>query len=100
MVPALSGDQALEHFNSGQTFDLLITDIVMPEKLQGHDLARVIRQTNPEMPVIFMSGYAREGTVHGKGIRSSDIRLMKPVSKNDLIGSIQAALQFNAVLVP
>ena len=92
VVPARTGDQALELFEADQTFDLLVTDIVMPGKLQGPDLARRVRSIRSSIPVIFMSGYAREATIHGNGLRASDIRLMKPVSKKDLIAAVQKAL--------
>ena len=92
VVPAVTGDEALEIFRSDTSFELLVTDIVMPGRLQGPDLAREIRKINPEMPVVFMSGYAREATIHGNGLRDSDLRLMKPVSKKTLIATVKTAL--------
>jgi CheY-like chemotaxis protein len=92
VVPALTGDQALQIFQSDNSFDLLVTDIVMPGQLQGPELARQLRRLNPALPVVFMSGYAWEATIHGIGLRQTDIRLMKPVSKKDLVNSVQSAL--------
>ncbi len=92
VAPALTGDQALQIFQSDNSFDLLVTDIVMPGQLQGPELARQLRRLNPALPVVFMSGYAWEATTHGIGLRQSDIRLMKPVSKKDLVNSVQSAL--------
>jgi len=92
VVPAFTGDEAFEIYQSGASFDLLITDVVMPGQLQGPNLAREIRRIEPEMPVVFMSGYAREATIHGNGLRDTDIRLMKPVSKKTLIAAVQTAL--------
>ncbi len=93
VVPARTGDQALELFKADQNFDLLVTDVVMPGKLQGPDLARGIRSIKSSIPVVFMSGYAREATIHGNGLRPSNIRLMKPVAKRDLITAVQEALK-------
>ena len=92
VVPALTGDQALQIFQSDHSFDLLVTDIVMPGQLQGPELASQLRRLNPALPVVFMSGYAWEATIHGIGLRQTDIRLMKPVSKKDLLNSVQSAL--------
>lgn len=39
-----------------------------------------------------MSGYSSEATVHGNGLRPEDIRLMKPVSREDLLSAIQKSL--------
>jgi CheY-like chemotaxis protein len=83
-----SGDNALAIFEADPTFDLLLTDIVMPGKLQGTHLAKALRQRWPDLPIIFMSGYASEATVHGNGLKPEDIRLMKPVRRADLLAAL------------
>ncbi|WP_417207752.1 ATP-binding protein [Antarctobacter sp.] len=92
VVAVGSGDAALSLFKSDPHFDLLITDIVMPGDLQGTNLARALRETHPDLPMIFMSGYAAEATVHGNGLRPDDIRLMKPVPRGDLLNAVAQAL--------
>ena len=93
VTTADSGDEALEVFKSNGQFDLLLTDVVMPGKLQGPALAKAIRAINPDIPCIFLSGYASEATVHGNGLKPSDIRLMKPASRSDLLSAISKALE-------
>ncbi|MDJ0822199.1 MAG: ATP-binding protein [Paracoccaceae bacterium] len=88
-----SGDEALRQFQSDPTYDLLLTDIVMPGTLRGPDLARACREIRPDLPVIFLSGYASEATVHGNGLKVDDVRLMKPVARADLIKSIERSLE-------
>lgn len=90
---ASTGDEAFEVFKDNSNFDLLLTDIVMPGTLQGTTLAKSIRALRKEMPVIFMSGYASEATVHGNGLHPEDIRLMKPVRRHDLLKAVREALQ-------
>lgn len=90
--PAQSGDQAKEIFEADPTYDLLLTDIVMPGRLQGTGLAKELREIRGTLPVVFMSGYASEATVHGNGLRPEDIRLMKPVMRRDLLAAINGAL--------
>jgi signal transduction histidine kinase/CheY-like chemotaxis protein len=92
VTEASSGDDALRIFQSAEGFDLLVTDIVMPGTLQGTTLAKAIRVLDPNLPMIFLSGYASEATVHGNGLRPEDIRLMKPVPKADLLLAISDAL--------
>jgi PAS domain S-box-containing protein len=89
VTEASTGDEAFALFAANPTFDLVLTDIVMPGKLQGTDLAKALRATWPDLPVLFMSGYAREATVHGNGLRPEDIRLMKPVQRKTLLASIE-----------
>ena len=52
------GLEALSVLNS-ETFDLLVTDIVMPN-LDGIALALKVAQDYPQMPVLLMTGYAAE----------------------------------------
>ena len=92
VTAAKSGDEALRIFKANPGFDLLLTDIVMPGKLQGPALAKELRGIEPSLPVVFMSGYASEATVHGNGLRPEDVRLMKPVRRADLIAAVANAL--------
>lgn len=93
ITTAQSGDEALQLYKSNDQFDLLLTDVVMPGNLQGPALAKEIRSINPDLPCIFLSGYAAEATVHGNGLKPSDIRLMKPVSQKDLLSAVSKALE-------
>lgn len=93
VVSAPTGDAAKALFEVDPTFDLLLTDIVMPGSLQGTGLSKALRTIKADLPVVFMSGYAAEATVHGNGLRPEDIRLMKPVKRSDLLGAVAKALE-------
>lgn len=56
---ARGGEEALAMFaeDPGRPLDLLLTDLTMP-KMNGKELALRIRETAPELKVIFMSGYS------------------------------------------
>ncbi|MEL7116392.1 MAG: ATP-binding protein [Pseudomonadota bacterium] len=88
---ATSGDAAMQQITEGLKVDVVITDIVMPGALQGTQLAQKIRERDPEIPIVFMSGYASEATIHGNGLTPNDIRLMKPVDRVSLIKAIERA---------
>ncbi|OUS38569.1 hypothetical protein A9Q94_02140 [Rhodobacterales bacterium 56_14_T64] len=92
VVKATSGDEALEIFEADPSFDLLLTDIVMPGTLQGTSLSREMRKQRPDLPVVFMSGYANEATVHGNGLRPKDVRMMKPIQRVDLLATVAKAI--------
>ena len=95
VVTATSGDEAFDIWSKDPNFDLVITDIVMPGNLQGTHLARKLRE-RANMPFVFMSGYTNEASVHGNGLRPEDIRLMKPVSRRDIISAISHSLDNKA----
>lgn len=92
VTSAASGDMAVEIFGEGNLFDLLVTDIVMPGKLQGAELSRKLREKKPELPVVFMSGYAPDTVGGANNIPREDIRLTKPVIKKELLAAVAKAL--------
>ena len=53
------GATALAVLLSGQRFDAVFSDIIMPGGMSGLDLARKVRQHFPGLPVLLCSGYAR-----------------------------------------
>ena len=92
VTEAETGDAAAALFAEAGPFDLLLTDIVMPGALQGPHLARELRETAPDLPVVFMSGYPEEAAVNGNGLRPEDVKLMKPVDGARLLEAVARAL--------
>ncbi|HEY7635009.1 MAG TPA: response regulator [Gemmatimonadales bacterium] len=57
VLEAADGDEALGVIaDSGQTIDLVISDLVMPV-MGGRELGHKLAELDPSMPVLFMSGY-------------------------------------------
>ena len=54
---ASSGKEALAHIAKGATFDLLITDLRMPE-MEGDELARQVRALEPTLKVLYLTSHA------------------------------------------
>jgi len=54
---ASSGEEALQLFIENSDVKILLTDLVMPG-ISGRDLAFQIRQLQPSLPILLMSGYA------------------------------------------
>ena len=71
-----------------QAFDVLLTDVVMPDGLNGLELARQVRTRFPDMPILLTSGY-NEILPHDAG----EFRLLrKPVPYMELRDAINACL--------
>lgn len=88
---ATSGDQAWNSLRQDSSVDLVLSDVVMPGKLQGTDLARKIQTANPELPVILMSGHTFTPG-HSLNLQKVSHLLNKPIRKADLIHAIETAL--------
>jgi DNA-binding response OmpR family regulator len=87
----INGLQALEAFRS-KSFDLCILDIMMPE-MDGLTLAREIRASNPDIPVIFLTAKNQQEDIL-EGFRSgADDYITKPFSMEELIFRIEAILR-------
>jgi two-component system cell cycle sensor histidine kinase/response regulator CckA len=59
VLTAENGEAALELLGSGQSVDLMISDVVMPT-MDGPTTVREARKTRPDLPILFISGYAEE----------------------------------------
>ncbi len=60
-----SAEAALGALANGRAIDLVFSDVMMPGKMNGLDLAREIRARRPGLPVVLTTGYveaARQGT--------------------------------------
>ena len=78
--------QALEALNSDPSIDVLFTDIRMPGRMNGYELALVAKRKWPGLRVIITSGYFdREEVPLGTDF------LSKPYSATDLLGVRAAA---------
>jgi len=59
VITAENGEVALELLETAARPDLLVSDVVMP-LMDGPTMARHVRQKYPDLPILFMSGYAEE----------------------------------------
>jgi two-component system cell cycle sensor histidine kinase/response regulator CckA len=58
VVAAESAVIALRMWHESQSdIDMVLTDIVMPDGLTGHELASILRSESPELPIILTTGY-------------------------------------------
>jgi CheY-like chemotaxis protein len=84
VVEASSGQEALGLLNGSQSFDLLVTDHLMPG-MTGADLMRAVRKSRPNLLSLIISGYAEVA-----GIEPGIPRLTKPFRHAELAESLAA----------
>ncbi|MEW4447694.1 response regulator [Qipengyuania sp. JC766] len=59
VTTAKDGEEGLAAIARGDEFDLVLSDVVMPV-MDGPAMAKALRKLRPDLPVLFMSGYAEE----------------------------------------
>ena len=79
VVETNSGAQALEAVDSGEPFDLVITDYSMP-RMNGAQLAEEVRKRLPQIPILLATGYAE----FPPGFQLDLPRLSKPYHQHRL----------------
>ena len=60
VLAASSGPEALKVAQAEGRIDLLLTDIVLPDRMTGCELARVLLAQQPDLHVLYTSGYSAE----------------------------------------
>jgi len=92
---AASALEATEVFKTSP-IDILVTDVVMPGGEYGNDLADRLRQVEPDLPVVFMSGYNTE-SLFERGVLPPLTKLVKkPFSAAEVLEAIAEAVAARA----
>jgi CheY-like chemotaxis protein len=71
--------------------DVLLSDLMLP-KLGGHEVADRLRSSQPELKVLYMSGYAESGLFSDGVLPPGTAFLEKPFTFSDLTGKVQGLL--------
>jgi len=92
VVCAANGVEAIEHFRA-QSFDLVITDLVMPEK-EGIETIIELRKTHPRVRIIAMTGGSANAAIYLQLADSFGVSrtLTKPFTRSDLLAAVASVL--------
>jgi PAS domain S-box-containing protein len=91
-LQAADAAEALTIVASGKPFDLLFTDVIMPGKMNGRQLANEVLKSRPDLRVVYTSGYTENAIIHHGRLDSGVLLLAKPYRKSDLARIIRKAL--------
>jgi CheY-like chemotaxis protein len=75
---------ALEELESARRLDLLISDIVMPQRVNGLALSRMARMRRPDLKVIYVTAY----DIPGVEREALGPILRKPVNEENLVAEV------------
>ena len=98
VVTAANVAAAIHAVNGDRYVSLLVTDVVMPGE-SGLALAEKLRQDTPDLPVLYMSGYAHASFSSGPGSPgggqppAGSHFLAKPFSRDALLGRVRQILE-------
>jgi PAS domain S-box-containing protein len=90
-LDAANATEAIAFARTGQPFDLLFTDVIMPG-MNGRQLADEILKVRPGLRVLFTSGYTENAIIHHGRLDEGVLLLAKPYRKSDMAIMIRKAL--------
>ena len=91
VVEAHNARQATEQMRQHISIDLVITDMVMPG-ISGLALAETLRQSKPNLPILYISGYAQEGLIRRGLSGPFEEFLPKPIGAGQLAQTVRRIL--------
>ncbi len=93
VLEAVSGVDALDVMNEhGEDVDIVVSDVVMPE-MDGPTLLKHLRKTNPQIKIIFVSGYAEDAFRNNLSEGETFTFLPKPFSLKKLAAAVKEVLE-------
>jgi len=90
-TPAINADIAVILLEQGLPFRLLITDIVLPGRLDGFALARHAKELRPQIEIIYATGFPLVAGIRSRGAPWGRT-LMKPYGRADLLKVVESVL--------
>ena len=92
VLEAGNARRALDILQADTDVALLFTDVVLPDGLDGRDLAREAQRRRPGLRVLFTTGYTRNAVIHN-GRLEPGVRLIgKPFTFAELAARVRAML--------
>jgi CheY-like chemotaxis protein len=91
-IAAADGRAALALVERGAAFDLLFTDVIMPNGINGRELSNEVAKRCPGTKVLFTSGYTDSAMIHHGRLDDGVLLLSKPYRKLQLARMVRMAL--------
>ncbi|WP_407530424.1 CHASE3 domain-containing protein [Methylobacterium oryzisoli] len=93
VLEAADGEEGLRMFGANASaIDLLLTDVVLPGRVRGRELAERVQAIRPEVRVVFMSGYTENSIVHHGRLDDGVHLVGKPFKREQLARKVAEVL--------
>jgi PAS domain S-box-containing protein len=96
-LQALDGASALAMIAREPEIDLMVTDIVMPGGMNGVELAQRVHESNPNIKLIYSSGFPAEALAEMKMSLVNGPLLHKPYQRSEFRTMIRSVLEVRGV---
>ncbi len=101
VLEAADGEEGLRVFGAHTAvIDLMLTDVVLPGKVRGRELAERITAIRPEVSILYMSGYTENSIVHNGRLDDGVQLISKPFKRDQLARKVAEALAARAPVRP
>ena len=90
-ITARTGEDAIDVASREAPFDLLLTDLMMPG-MRGDELARRLRQNDPDLKVLYLTGFADQLFAERQVLWVGETFIEKPVTMTALNEAVSLAL--------
>lgn len=89
---ACDAQGALYHLNKLDCIDLLVTDVGLPG-MNGRQLAEIVQQQHPQLPVLFLTGYAEGAKARTDYLGPNMHQLLRPFTLDLLVSTVARILK-------
>ncbi len=96
VLAARNGAEALARLQGGEQIDVLFTDVVLSQGMNGRTLAVEAAALRPALPVLFTTGYARNAIIKDGRLDPGVQFLAKPYTQREIARKLRAVLDASA----
>lgn len=95
VVAAGDGAEALQIFDDGHDFDLILTDVILRGEMSGVEVVQAAQEKKADLKSIYMSGYTENAIVHNGRLDVGLDFLAKPFHRQELARKLREVLDRN-----
>ncbi|MCD1619342.1 response regulator [Salipiger manganoxidans] len=93
VLAAPAGAAALAILKERRDIDLLLTDIILPGGMNGQQVAEAAKAINPQLKLLYTSGYSENAIIHHGRLAPGTELLSKPYRRSELALKIRQVLE-------